>query len=314
MERTGWFQSADREQRYLVGVSGGADSVALMHLLVRSGFQDLVVCHLNHGLRGGAAEKDSWFVENLAKQHGLKYELGRANIEKREGSLETVARLARQLFFAQCSEQWGSNKLLLGHHADDQAETVLWNLLRGSRGASGMQRESKIEMAGRPLLVIRPLLPKSRDELREWLRRECLEWREDATNAELFCARNRIRHEALPLLESIAKRPVAAALVKAASSDTELREIEKWAVENAAAVDPSGRLHIPRLKELPAAVRRACIFKFLVAAGVEKAGRGDVERVDYLIENGGACDLPGGWRVRRRQGRLVIEHGKKCPE
>src|SRR5690606_16036966 len=97
-----------------------------------------------------------------------------------------------------------------------------------------------------------------REELRAWLAEEGLAWREDATNSTAFAARNRLRNEALPLLSDIARRDAAISIIRAACAEFDRREIERWAVEQAAAVDPSGRLHLPKLRSLPPALRAAC--------------------------------------------------------
>lgn len=308
-----WFASASRRRRWLVGVSGGADSVALLHGLVGMGFRKLVVCHLNHGLRGRAAAADARFVRALAGKLDLDCEVGREPVAERAGaeecSLETAGRRARHAFFAACGRRWRCRELLLAHHADDQAETVLWNLLRGSRGASGMAARQELEMNGRRMWVSRPLLGVRRAELRAWLEAGGLRWREDASNLETFTARNRLRHEVLPLLSGVARRDAVMAMVKAAESAAELREIEAWAVGRAAAVDPQGRLHVPRLRELPEALRRACVFDYLRRNGVADLDRAAVGRVLGMLENGGPpkVTLAGGRLVLRRQGRVFVE-------
>lgn len=311
--RISWFETASKGRPYLVGVSGGADSVALLQLLSRSGFQHLVVCHLNHGLRGKEAAADARFVQRLAARlgcdfEGKKLEVG-ALAREVKISVETAGRMARQEFFAECGRKWRCGVLLLAHHADDQAETVLWNLLRGSRGASGMAETQKISMAGRGMLVRRPLLGIRRSELRDWLLAEGLKWREDASNAEAVAVRNRLRNEALPLLDEIARRDVVGPLLRAAESASELREIEAWAVAEAEVLDPQGRVHLPKLRSLPVALQGACLFAYLKSAGVAEVDRVLVDRALVLCdpETAAVVNLPGGGYLRRRAGRLLIE-------
>jgi len=306
-----WFARASRRRRYLVGVSGGADSVALLHRLHRGGFRRVVVCHLDHGLRGREASADACFVARLAER--LDYQSERARVDLRNAlggrSMETAGREARHRFFADCGRRWRCGWLLLAHHADDQAETVLWNLLRGSRGTRGMRVEQELAMGGRRMRVIRPLLGARRGELREWLREIGEPWREDASNAEPVAVRNRLRHEVMPLLAEIAGREVVPMLARAAAADAESREIERWAVVRAAAFDPQGRLHLGRLAELPPALRRACLWELLEEAGVPDLGRAVLERAEAMLEPGGApaLSLPGGRRLRRRQRRMWVE-------
>lgn len=306
-----WFAAASRRRRYLVGVSGGADSVALLHLLDRAGFRDLVVCHLDHRLRGRASEEDARFVRRLAKRLGRPLELGQAEVEEMAGgsSIETAGRRARHEFLADCGRRWRCRRVLLAHHADDQAETVLWNLLRGSRGGSGMEVAQELVMGGRRMEVIRPLLDWRRADLREWLVARRLRWREDASNAEPVALRNRLRNEALPLLAEIAGRDIVPALGRNADAAAELRSIEAWAVAEAQVLDPQGRVHVPKLRSLPPALQRACVWDFLRRNGVSDLGRAEVLRVMAMIEPGGApaTSLPGGRVIRRRQGRLLLE-------
>lgn len=308
-----WLAQASKRRRYLVGVSGGADSVALVHLLYNAGFTRLVVCHLDHRLRGRQSSADARFVERLAHQLDLEFEGGSEDVaqcaEQWSCSVETAGRRARHTFFANCGRKWRCRRLLLAHHQDDQAETVMWNLLRGSRGATGMKQEQELTMAGRPMDVSRPLLEVHRDELRSWLEARHLEWKEDATNAEPVAVRNRMRHEVLPLLSEIAGRDVASALAKAAESDAELRMIEAWAVEQARVLDPQGRIHLKQLRSLPAALQRSCIFFFLRDEGIPNLSRSLMSWVLGMLQPDGpaSLDLPGGRRMRRRQGRMWLE-------
>jgi len=172
-----------------------------------------------------------------------------------------------------------------------------------------MRMEQSLVMAGLSMEISRPLLEVSRDALRSWLKTEGLKWREDATNAEPMAVRNRLRNEALPLLEEIAGRDVLGALRKAAESDAELREIEAWAVAQAGVLDPQGRIHIKKLMSLPPALRWSCVFDYLRRRGIQDLGRAVVGRVFGMLESGGpaSVNLPGGERMRRRQGRLWME-------
>lgn len=307
-----WFLEAPKRRRYLAGISGGADSVALLHLLHRHGFRDVIVCHLDHGLRGRAAAADARFVQKLAAELGYPCESGKTAVKflaRDNGhSIETSAREARHAFFAICSRKHRCPRLLLAHHGDDQAETILWNLLRGSRGISGMSEVQMLLMGGRPMECIRPLLGRRRPELRAWLKSKGLSWREDATNAEPFAIRNRLRNEVIPLLTEVAKRDPTESLVRAADASAERRAIEAWAVKQAAAVDPQGRLHLPKLKTLPPAVQSACIYDFLRTSGVPELSRDAVLRCMTLLEPGAApaANLPAGHILRRRAGRLVL--------
>lgn len=313
-EKIPWFAGASRGKRWLVGVSGGADSVALLHLLVAEGFRKLVVCHLDHGLRGRASTEDAKFVRRLAGKLGLECEIARADVKARMAecgeSMETAARNARHGFFGECARKHRCCRILLAHHADDQAETVLWNLLRGSHGLKGMRGEQRlVTESGVGLELSRPLLGIRRAELAAWLTARGQRWREDASNAEPVAARNRLRNEALPLLAEISGRDAAPALVRGAADTEDLEALEAWALEQAKVLDPQGRLHLPVLRALPVALQRIAVRKFLTDHGTGPPDRALTERCLGLmeVENPAVVNLPGGAKLRRRAGRLWIE-------
>lgn len=309
-----WLATASPRRRWLVGVSGGADSVALLHLLVLGGLCNLVVCHLDHRLRGRASTADARFVQKLAAGLGLAFEIQRVDVaglaRQRGESVETAARWARHEFFAACARKHRCRRLILAHHADDQAETLLWNLLRGSHGLKGMRGEQRmVTAAGGVLEISRPLLGVRRGELRAWLIQHGWRWREDASNGEAVAVRNRLRHEAMPLLSSIAGREAPAMLVRAAAADEEAREILAWALDQAQVIDPQGRLHLPALRELPLALQRAAMLRFLTNQGVRGLDRAVLERAMSLVGTGGGSvvNLPGGGRLRRREARVFVD-------
>ncbi len=292
-----------------MGVSGGADSVALLHLLVAAGFRNLVVCHLDHRLRGRESTADATFVKRLTENLGLPCEMGRADVaslaEKTGTSVETAAREARHAFFRDCAKRHRCPRIVLAHHADDQAETVLWNLLRGARGAKGMR---EAQLLG-PLEIHRPLLGVRREDLRGWLAARKLRWREDASNAEPVFTRNRLRHEALPLLAEIAGRDVIPQLCRAAEATDELEAIASWAVAHADVLDPQGRLHLPALRNLPPSLQTAVIHDYLRRQEIPDIDRRLIENALRLLDPAAppAVNLPGGRSLRRRAGRLLVE-------
>lgn len=315
-----WFLSASKTKRWLVGVSGGADSVALLHGLVEAGFEDLVVCHLNHGLRGGESDEDAEFVRKLAANLNIHCEIDGADVRERMQltgeSLETAARHARHEFFAACAVKFGCARILLAHHADDQAETVLWNLLRGSHGLKGMRGEQMMTTESGVLLVLyRPLLECRKAELITWLKLQGLAWREDSSNALPIAIRNRLRCEALPLLGEISNRDVVLALARGARDRVEAEEFSDWALDRARVLDPQGRLHLPVLRELPVAIQKAAIVRYLKGAGVRDLDRGLVEKALDLCDPSKppALNLPGSGSLRRRAGRLVFQPAASKP-
>jgi tRNA(Ile)-lysidine synthase len=179
-----------------VAVSGGADSVALLHILHRltSRFAiHLTVLHVNHRLRGAESDGDEAFVRQLAASFGLELVVAQAPINS--GNVEQEARRARLHFFRGCMAENNLRRVALGHTRSDQAETVLFRLVRGC-GLAGLAGMRPVTSDG----LIRPLLNLTRADIREWARSEGLEWREDSSNANPRFARNRLRNEALPLL------------------------------------------------------------------------------------------------------------------
>ncbi len=307
-----WIAQAPRRSRWIVGVSGGADSVALLHLLHRAGFRNLVVCHLDHRLRGRASTADAQFVKRLAARLGLKCELGRSDaramMEESGESLETAARRVRHAFFANCARKHRCCRVLLAHHADDQAETVLWNLLRGSHGFKGMKAGQEIMVDGFRLELIRPLLDFRRADLITWLRAKRLKWREDASNMEAIAVRNRLRHEAMPLLAEISGRDPVAALVRGARDTAEREEMENDQLRQTRVLDPQGRIHIGSLQALPRLLQRRAIADFLTSQGTGEIDRVLLDRALALLEPAAApaINLPGGRQLRRRAGRLFV--------
>jgi tRNA(Ile)-lysidine synthase len=296
----------------LVGVSGGADSVALLHLLAAAGFRRLVVCHLDHCLRGRAAAADARFVERLAGRLGFSCELGRTDVralmEESRQSLETAARSARHAFFARCATKHRCRGILLAHHADDQAETVLWNLLRGSHGLKGMRQEQEIAVGRIRLHVIRPLLGVRHAELVGWLSAQGYRWREDASNHEPVCVRNRLRNEVFPLLREVSGRDPVPMLARAAADGSARDELEDALMERMRLRDPQGRLHLPAMRAMPPAVQRAALRKFLMDHEVPQVGSSLIGRALGLLDtaNPAAINLPGGRRLRRSAGRIWI--------
>ncbi len=303
------------EGRYLVGVSGGRDSVALLHALTTMGYRRLVVCHLEHNLRGRAGRADARFVERLAAKWKLPSEIGRADVPTlaRVGkqSLETAAREARYTFFAEVAGRRRCRTLFLAHHADDQVETFLFNLLRGAgpAGLAGMASESTRTVGRRTLRIIRPLLAVWREKIDDYLQTHGLAWREDLTNADpAHATRNRLRMEILPLLERAMGREVRPALWRTAN----ILAAEETYMSELLAADgpPTPQLSLTALVDQPVARQRRTLRVWLSARAVPNVGYGEVELVRSLLdktEGPAKVNLPGGKYARRRGGKLFID-------
>lgn len=178
-----------------VAVSGGADSVCLLHLLLRMGWP-VHVLHVNHGLRGDESDADERFVAELAASLGVPFEACEGRLGG--GNVEAGARARRLEIFGAARMRLGLAVVATGHTRTDQAETVLFRAMRGS-GPGGLAGILPVTREG----LVRPLLGVSREEVRVWMAAEGLAWREDSSNRERRFARNRLRLEVLPLLESI---------------------------------------------------------------------------------------------------------------
>ncbi|MDR2390876.1 MAG: tRNA lysidine(34) synthetase TilS [Planctomycetota bacterium] len=206
--------SADNPRKIVAGLSGGVDSATLLHLLSRwrkkpGNDYEIVAAHLNHGLRGEVAREDRDFSRELAESFGTDFvfrDVDAGAAARKEGlGLEAAGRLLRYRFFAELAAG-GGTVVLTGHHADDQIETILLHLHRGAhrRGLGGMREFIRLPVPPRPPLALgRPLLGFAREEIVAYAREHSLVWREDATNRDLACARNRTRHRILPILERL---------------------------------------------------------------------------------------------------------------
>jgi len=297
-------------EKKLVAVSGGRDSVALLHALHGAGHGKLVVCHLNHRLRGRASAGDARFVERLAERLGLPSETATVDVKaqaKGAGqSLEAAGRVARHRFLAECAGRQRCRLVLMAHHADDQAETVLFNLLRGAAGLRGMAAATRLEVPGfrAPLTVERPLLTVPRLEVDAWVAAHGILFREDATNAALDPVRNRLRHTLLPALCEAMGRDVRAALCRAAVISAAEQEYLDALAEPAASLE---MLDAKALTTLPVALQRRVILLWLRRNRFTGTGFDEVEAVRTMLDlaNGPArVNLPGNRFVRRTRSCL----------
>lgn len=193
----------------IVGVSGGVDSVVLLHLLNQiSPVVDfkIVVAHFNHCLRGNESDEDERFVSELAARLNLPFKSGSGDVhlltEKEKCSLEMAARRLRHEFLASVAHEYGSNKIALAHHSDDQVELFFLRLLRGA-GPSGLRGMKPISPSpvDREIIIIRPLLRNTRKEIEKFAHENYLDYRIDSTNEGMYFLRNKIRNELIPLLK-----------------------------------------------------------------------------------------------------------------
>ena len=303
-------------QQLLVGVSGGCDSVVLLDLLRSLGY-GVVVVHVNHRLRGKESETDAEFVRWLAgadECHIFRRDVA-AHARKSGGSIETAGREVRRACFARAARATGIRHLVLAHHADDQAETMLWNLARGCGlgGLAGMApAESQKFARGCDLRVLRPLLGLRRSDLLEHARSRGLVWREDVSNIDRTFTRNRMRHDFLPALAEASGRDPVAAMARLAriarEEDAFLDGIARDALgeirQSADSLDLAG------LRALPVAIARRVVLLWLGSLSPSTPGFREVEAALEIARFSGPpsrVNLTGGCHVARRRKRLWFE-------
>jgi tRNA(Ile)-lysidine synthase len=297
------------DRRYLVGVSGGRDSVALLHWLVGQRYRKLIVCHFEHGLRGRAGKSDARFVERLAKKYGLNFELGSADIAAlavgTKQSIETTGRNERLAFFERVARRRRCLRIFLAHQADDQVETFLLNLFRGAggRGLGAMRLSSNRGS----LKIVRPLLGVWRFEIDDYVREHRLKFRDDASNESLQARRNRMRHKVIPWLEKQFGRNIRATIWRAATVLAEEDDLLETLTPDA--LTTSDDLKVAQLRTLPSALQRRAIRKWLLRRGVSELGFEVVERVRGLLRGGAPAriNLARDRHARRRAGEIFLE-------
>ncbi len=307
-------------RKYLIGVSGGRDSVALLHCLHATGYKKLVVCHLNHALRGRASGQDAVFVKRLAQKLSYNCEIQKVDVKRlakeEKISIEVAARKARHRFFAKIAKAQRCPRLFLAHHADDQVETVLINLFRGSglRGIAGMRSSSDHTIDGVRLQFLRPFLSQWRSQIDDYLQEQGLDYREDASNESHFALRNRIRHRLLPEVKQVFERDVRAAVKRlshmaGAESDALGALLER----DHPGLSQQTQLPVKTLRSLPEALQGRVLREWLNHRGIKGTGYREVEMIRRLIPVGSEVakiNLPNHQYARRRQGLIFIDGHK----
>ena len=313
----------------LAGVSGGADSVCLLMALLE--FQrecpfTVTVVHVEHGIRGEESCGDADFVQKLCAELGVDCRVEHVDAPgeaKKQGfSLEEAARILRYQVFEQVRAETGADVIAVAHNEDDQAETVLWNLIRGSalKGLGGIRpvREH----------MIRPLLFTSRERIEQILRDRGMNWRTDRTNFDVEYTRNRLRLEVIPCLERYLNRKAREHIAEAAEQLQEAqnyiegqvrRATERCIADGAAAGREQGiiflKLNLFAQEEyyVQGELLRECISRCAGGAGLKDVGKVHVEMLRKLAEMpcGKRQNLPGGITASRRDGIILFEKSKK---
>ncbi|HLK61968.1 MAG TPA: tRNA lysidine(34) synthetase TilS [Bryobacteraceae bacterium] len=286
-----------RGQSVGVAVSGGADSVCLLHLLLELAHVwdlRLAVLHVNHRLRGGESAADAEFVARLAERFGLPFHL-RESAQDGHDNLEQAARRIRLTFFREMTEGGTVDRVAVGHTRSDQAETVLFRFLRGS-GSAGLAAIRPTSSEG----IIRPLLDIDRTETRQFLESRGIVWREDSSNASLQFARNRIRLELLPQLASQWNpqiRGILAHMADWAQAEEAYwaTQIDRLAQELFLEREGAISIRVDRLKELPTATARRLVRRAIERVKQDTRGV-DFQHIESILAMAGT--LQGNGRVQ----------------
>ncbi|MBI2866882.1 MAG: tRNA lysidine(34) synthetase TilS [Chloroflexi bacterium] len=322
--------AAYKGKRLLVGVSGGPDSVCLLltlHRLKSELKMRLHVAHLHHGLRGAEADADARYVSRLSARLGVACTIGHEDVEalrkRLKLSLEEAGRLARRRFFARVAHEVGASAVALGHTADDQVETVLLRLVRGTgiTGLRGMLSVSEQRADGTPMTLLRPLLTVRRQQTEAYCRSRGVRPRQDPSNREPRFLRNRIRHELLPLLRRYNPAVDASVLrlARLATADTDaLTQQAHERLPNIVIGQQTGgvRLDAGQLDALPLALQRYVLREALSLLTHSVESNIEAEHVDALmallrLRVGSSIDLPGAIKGYREYSHVWV--GTEAP-
>lgn len=301
-------ENIEQKTGIVVGLSGGADSVSLL-LLLQSAAQgrglELTAVHVHHGIRGAEADRDAAFAKQLCEQYKIAFRCERVDIPALAAAqgwtLEEAGRKERYRIFEEIRQEVGASWIAVAHQKQDQAETMLFHLVRGSslRGMGGIR-----PVSGR---IIRPLLDTDRTELEQWLRSKEISWCEDSTNRELDASRNVLRLSIIPQLRQLQPdlegvlSQEAALFAEAADYLNSQAEAEFQAQQSQATAGQKTAdqqkteisLSVSRLQDLHPALRREVLYRALwEAAGAKKDLT--AHHVELLL---GLCSLQSGRRL-----------------
>ena len=255
-----------------IAVSGGMDSVCMLHVLHELAPRwnlRLSVVHLDHGIRGASSQADAEFVRGLANRFALPFHFRKADVPAIDDNLEQAARGVRYDFFRELIASGAVDRIATGHTRSDQAETVLYRVLRGS-GLSGLAGIRPVTRDG----IVRPLLGCTRIEVEAWMKDRGIAWREDESNSSRAFARNRIRHELLPQLRQEFNPRLDDALANLAVLAADEEQYWNETLRQPVAQDGAVLLDRNELRQSPAAARR------IVRRAIE-AAKGNLRQIDF---------------------------------
>jgi len=311
--------------RILVGVSGGADSVALLrslHEIAQSRRLQLHAAHLNHGLRAQAADEDAVWTSDLCGTLGLPIAVEQFDVPRRAAAdglnLEEAARIVRYEFFERTAWALDCGYVAVAHTADDRVETVLHNLLRGT-GLAGLCSLRPSRPLAEGITLVRPLLDTTRREIESWLSEIGQDFRTDATNADESRTRNRIRRVLLPSLERDFGPQVREYLLRLSDQadefQTAIEQLANQLLDSCLEDDSSEicRLNASRLSDQPRHLVRETFVALWKRKGWPRQAMGfeQWERICRLVKEGGVESLPGKIEAKRRGTLIVLERRRE---
>ncbi|MBE6941525.1 MAG: tRNA lysidine(34) synthetase TilS [Ruminococcaceae bacterium] len=293
------YDMVAKGDRVICAVSGGADSVALlfgMYLLREKLGITLSAAHFNHRLRGEESDRDEQFVRSFCDRYDIPLEVGSTQVVAGKKGLEAAARDARYAFFATLP-----GKIATAHTADDNAETVLMHLVRGT-GLRGLGGISPVNGN-----VIRPMLTVTRQEVLAFLEEYCLDFVEDSSNKTDDFLRNRLRHHVMPLLKE--ENP------RLAENLSDMAMELRWDAQALEALDTCQ--DVSRLREMMPALRSRALYRFLKENGIREPERSHVHALEALVfseKPSARVNFPGGVTVGRNYDRLEVLQDTPVPE
>lgn len=311
------FDMLNPGDRVLAAVSGGSDSIFMLHALVslkkKLRLGEISVAHLDHGLRGADSRQDAIFVKAVAEDAGLNFFHKKISLNRRKKqdiSTEEVARQERYLFFREAAEASKSGVIATGHTLDDHAETVLMRIIKGT-SFKGMLGVLPVRQEG-ALHVIRPIIELEKDEIARYLNERSMRYRTDLSNFKPIYFRNIIRGEVMPFLSRYnprLKRSLFSLSEHLREDFSFIEEAKERAKEALSVVSGRVELHLKTLVVQPSALQ-----KEIIRDALEKAG-GTIKRltfrhwkdVESFIKHkrkGDSLDLPGGVRITRTENTI----------
>ena len=300
------------EGRYLIGLSGGADSVALLTSVLADIRRNRIraeAVHVNHGLRGTESDRDERFCEELCRREGVGLKCFPVDLDGRKD--EDSARKARYAAFRREYADYRADGLILAHHADDQAETFLMRLMRGA-GPEGLACMKAEETAG-DIRIFRPMLNLRREEIRDALRKDGIPWREDGSNGDTAYLRNRIRHRLIPEMEQISATAVEKICRAAETIGGDNLLLSSAARDLLGRIADGRRLDAEALASEPVPLRRRALRIWWQEEGLRldehALSAAQTAELDRMIDvSRGKTNLPGGMHAVR-DGRYLFLTG-----